>query len=198
MPGQSCASACATMLRGRGGRFSCWPFGICSSETGQCGFGPCRRTRIPDSAQSGTDTLAGRRTGAWRIELPGEVELAALPPGPTRDGTAGRPLAGTARRSGGRCSCPDGCRAPPPKWDRTVRAHHQARASPADRHPDRTACSGTPAAPGCQNPPGHPAHNPQPPGDRCNPPRIVVTTLSNVANAAIRDSETGGLPGDCG
>ena len=26
----------------------------------------------------------------------------------------------------------------------------------------------------------------------------LVTTLSNVANAAIRDSETGGLPGDYG
>ena len=33
---------------------------------------------------------------------------------------------------------------------------------------------------------------------RPGPPRIVVTTPIHIENAAIRDSETGGLPGDCG
>ena len=97
---------------------------------------PCR---TQDSARLGTDALADRRIGGMVDGVPGEVELAALPPGPTSDSTARRPLAGTARRAGGWCSSPEGCRATPPKRDRTVRARHRVRAS-TTRAPSEANC----------------------------------------------------------
>ncbi len=66
-----------------------------------------------------------------------------------------------------------------------------------DRHPDRPGAPGAAAAPGCQNPPAHPARNP--PDDPWAPARTHHRKLPCLYGQCDgQDRETGGLPGECG